>query len=128
MSTGVWFDATNGYSCGPDSEDTDDDNDGHPDTRDAWSVDPCAWQDSDNDGQPDNVDCPEGKTTYLLADEDDDGDGVLDVLEGTTTSENDDFSTGTLLLIVLLLAGIVLFMMRVKRGGGELGRIDERHL
>ena len=128
MSTGVWFDATNGYSCGPDSEDTDDDNDGHPDTRDAWSVDPCAWQDTDNDGQPDNVDCPEGKTTYLLADEDDDGDGVLDMLEGTTTSENDDFSTGTLLLIVLLLAGIVLFMMRVKRGGGELGRIDERHL
>ena len=128
MSTNVWFDVTNGYSCGPDSVDTDDDNDGHPDTRDTWSVDPCAWQDTDNDGQPDNIDCPEGKTTSLVADLDDDNDGVLDTLESTTTSENDDFSTGTLLLIVLLLAGIGLFMARLKRGGGELGQIDEKHL
>ena len=127
-STGVWFDGTNGYSCGPDSEDTDDDNDGHPDTRDAWSVDPCAWQDTDNDGQPDSIDCPEGKTTSLVADQDDDGNGVLDVLESTTTSESSDFSTGTLLLIVLIIAGILLFMTRMKRGGGELGQIDERHL
>jgi len=127
-STGVWFDGTNGYSCGPDSEDTDDDNDGHPDTRDAWSVDPCAWQDTDNDGQPDSIDCPEGKTTSLVADQDDDGNGVLDALESTTTSESSDFSTGTLLLIVLIIAGILLFMTRMKRGGGELGQIDERHL
>ena len=27
LDTGVWFDPTNGYPCGPDSEDTDDDND-----------------------------------------------------------------------------------------------------
>ena len=128
LNTSVWFDKTNGYSCGPDSEDTDDDNDGHPDTRDAWPVDPCAWQDTDNDGLPNNVNCPEGKTTYLVADPDDDNDGILDVLEGTTSTESGDFSTGTLLLIVLLLAGLGLFMARVKRGGGELGPIDEKHL
>ena len=128
IDTGVWFDPTNGYSCGPDSEDTDDDNDGHPDTRDAYSVDPCAWLDTDNDGLPDTVDCPEGKTTYLVADQDDDGDGVLDILEGETTTESGDFSTSTLLLIVLILGGLILFVMRMKQGGGELGSIDERHL
>jgi hypothetical protein len=124
----VWFDNTIGYSCGPDSKDTDDDNDGHPDTRDAWSVDPCAWQDSDNDGLPNNINCPEGKTTYLTEDQDDDNDGVLDVLEGVSSDSSGDFSTGTLLLIVLIIAGIIIFMTRMNRGGGELGSIDERHL
>lgn len=128
IGTGVWFDSTNGYSCGPDSEDTDDDNDGHPDTRDAWSVDPCAWQDSDNDGQPDSIACPEGMTTYLTEDQDDDGDGVLDFLESNSSTESGDFSTGTLLLLVLIFAAIALFMTRMRRGGGELGTIDERHL
>ena len=128
LNTSVWFDKINGYSCGPDSEDTDDDNDGHPDTRDAWPVDPCAWQDTDNDGLPNNVNCPEGKTTYLVADPDDDNDGILDILEGETATDSGDFSTGTLLLIVLILAGIGLFMARVKRGGGELGPINEKHL
>ena len=128
LNTGVWFDSTIGYSCGPDSEDTDDDNDGHPDTRDAWPVDPCAWQNTDGDEEPDVINCPEGKTTSLIEDQDDDGDGVLDSLEATSDSASGDFSTGTLLLIVLLLAGIGLFMARVKRGGGELGPINEKHL
>jgi len=70
----------------------------------------------------------EGKTTYLVADQDDDGDGVLDILEGETTTESGDFSTSTLLLIVLILGGLILFVMRMKQGGGELGSIDERHL
>ena len=129
QSTGVWFDAVIGYPCGPDSEDTDDDNDGYPDTRDDWPVDPCAWLDSDNDGLPNTVTCPEGKETYLVADIDDDNDGILDVNEGGTAAQSGDFSTGTLLLIVLLLGGLVVFMMRVKRGGGgELTSVDERHL
>ncbi len=128
LETGVWFDSTNGYSCGPNSEDTDDDNDGHPDTRDAWPVDPCAWQDTDNDGQPNTVACPEGFTTYLTEDQDDDGDGVLDSQENESPSESGDFSTGTLLLLILIFAAIALFMTRMKRGGGELGAIDERHL
>ena len=113
---------------GPDSEDTDDDNDGHPDTRDAYPVDPCAWLDTDKDGLPDTVDCPEGTTTYLVADQDDDGNGVNDLLESEGATESGDFSTGTLLLIVLILAGLAFFLMRMKRGGGELGSIDERHL
>ena len=128
IGTGVWFDSTNGFSCGPDSEDTDDDNDGHPDTRDAWPVDPCAWQDTDNDGQPNTISCPEGATTYLTEDQDDDGDGVLDLLEGTSSSDSGDFSTATLLLLVLIFAAIALFMTRMRRGGGEIGDIDERHL
>ena len=128
LDTGVWFDPTNGYPCGPDSEDTDDDNDGYPDTRDAYSVDPCAWLDTDKDGLPDTVDCPEGTTTYLVADQDDDGNGVNDLLESEGSTEDGDFSTGTLLLIVLILAGLAFFLMRMKRGGGELGSIDERHL
>ena len=128
LNTSVWFDNTIGYSCGPDSKDTDDDNDGHPDTRDAWAVDPCAWQDSDNDGLPNNINCPEGKATYLTEDQDDDNDGVLDVLEGVSSDSSGDFSTGTLLLIVLIIAGIIIFMTRMNRGGGELGSIDERHL
>ena len=128
LNTSVWFDNTNGYSCGPDSEDTDDDNDGYPDTRDVWSVDPCAWQDTDLDGYPDIVNCPEGKTTYLIEDLDDDNDGILDVLEGASSGGDGDFSTGTLLLIVLLLSAVVLFMMRIKRGGGEIGQINEKHL
>lgn len=128
LGTGVWFDSTNGYSCGPDSEDTDDDNDGHPDTRDAWPVDPCAWQDTDNDGYPNSISCPEGVTTYLTEDQDDDGDGVLDLLESNDSSESGDFSTATLLLLVLIVAAIALFMTRMRRGGGELGDLDERHL
>ena len=132
QSTGVWFDQENGYSCGPDSEDSDDDNDGHIDIRDAWPVDPCAWLDSDGDGFPNSVDCPEGKETYLIADLDDDGNGVLDSQETETSSESGDFSTGTLLLIVLIIGGIVLFMMRTKRGGeknwDDSTSIDERHL
>jgi hypothetical protein len=131
LSTGVWFDAENGFPCGPDSEDTDDDNDGHPDTRDAWPVDPCAWQDTDGDGLPNNVVCPEGKETSLVADVDDDNDGILDANEGETSTESGDFSTGTLLLIVLVIGGLIAFAARMKRGGGNAGDIsfvDERHL
>ena len=131
LSTGVWFDAENGYPCGPDSEDTDDDNDGHPDERDAWPVDPCAWQDTDGDGLPNNVACPEGKETYLVADIDDDNDGTLDANEGAASTDSGDFSTGTLLLIVLVIGGLIAFAARLKRGGGNYGDIssfDERHL
>lgn len=131
LSTGVWFDAEIGFPCGPDSEDTDDDNDGHPDTRDAWPVDPCAWQDTDGDGLPNNVVCPEGKETSLVADVDDDNDGILDANEGETSTESGDFSTGTLLLIVLVIGGLIAFAARMKRGGGNAGDIslvDERHL
>ena len=132
QTTGVWFDQENGYPCGPDSEDSDDDNDGHPDTRDAWPVDPCAWLDTDGDGYPDSVNCPAGQETYLVADLDDDGNGVLDSKETESSTDSGDFSTGTLLLLVLIIGGIVLFLMRTGKGGGknwdESISIDERHL
>ena len=71
-------------------------------------------------------------TDFLIADLDDDGNGVLDSQETETSSESGDFSTGTLLLIVLIIGGIVLFMMRTKRGGeknwDDSTSIDERHL
>lgn len=126
--TGVWFDASIGFPCGPDTQDDDDDNDGFSDSRDAWPVDPCAWQDTDGDGQPDSLNCPEGVTTYLTEDFDDDGNGISDALEGQSSNEGGDFSTMTLLLLVLLTAGIVLSFMRIRRGGGESREIDDRHL
>ena len=68
--------------------------------------------------------------TWLVADQDDDNDGIPDVLEGTTVENNGDFSTGTLLLIALIGAALVLFVLRMRRGGsgGNLGEVDLRHL
>ena len=130
QSTQVWFNADLGYPCGPDMEDTDDDNDGYPDARDDYPMDPCAHLDTDSDGQPDTVNCPDGMNTWLVADQDDDNDGIPDVLEGTTVENNGDFSTGTLLLIALIGAALVLFVLRMRRGGsgGNLGEVDLRHL
>ena len=57
-----------------DACDGDDDNDGTPDTRDAFPTDKCASLDTDNDKVPDDV--LSGCTTSLTADTDTDGDGV----------------------------------------------------
>jgi hypothetical protein len=68
-------------------------------------------------------------TTWLFADQDDDKDGIPDVLEGETVDDNDDFSTGTLLLIALIGAALVLFVLRIRKGGGgDLGEVNLRHL
>jgi hypothetical protein len=129
QQTDVWFNADIGYPCGPDQEDTDDDNDGYPDARDDYPMDACAYLDTDRDGQPDDVKCPEGMTTWLFEDQDDDNDGTPDVLEGETVDESGDFDTGTLLLIALIAAAILLFLVRMRKGGGdELGELDARHL
>tara|TARA_B110000459_G_scaffold77210_1_gene86872 strand:- start:14837 stop:19534 length:4698 start_codon:yes stop_codon:yes gene_type:complete len=129
QATEVWFNAELGHPCGPDQQDTDDDNDGYPDARDDYPTDPCAWIDTDQDGQPDSVDCPAGMTTWLFADQDDDNDGVPDVMEGTITKESGDFSTGTLLLMTLIGAAILLFVLRMRNGGGDdIGELDIRHL
>ena len=129
QATDVWFNAELGYPCGPDQEDTDDDNDGYPDARDDYPMDPCAHVDTDRDGQPDTVDCPPGTTTWLFADQDDDNDGVPDLLEGADADESGDFSTGTLLLVALLAAAILLFVLRMRKGGGDdLGEINLQHL
>ena len=58
------------------SEDLDDDDDGIPDTMDAFDYDVCASVDTDGDGKPDSLlmSC----TTSLTADDDDDADGIDD--------------------------------------------------
>ena len=129
QQTDVWFNAEIGYPCGPDQEDTDDDNDGVPDARDDYPMDACAFLDTDCDGQPDDVNCPDGMTTWLFADQDDDNDGIPDVMEGTPVDEPGDFSTSTLLLIALVVAAILLFAARMRKGGGDdLGELDLAYL
>ena len=128
QATDVWFNSNLGFPCGPDQQDTDDDNDGYPDARDDYPMDACAHVDTDRDGQPDTVNCPPGMTTWLFEDQDDDNDGIPDVLEGETAQEGGDFSTGTLLLVALLAAAVLLFVLRMRKGGGDLGEINLQHL
>lgn len=115
----TWFDLKIGRSCGPDIYDSDDDNDGFDDERDAWPLDACAWQDTDNDKQPDNLNCPAGITSALIEDQDDDGDGIPDVLEGQTSDDSGDFDTLTMLILVVLAIVFVLFVRRMNKGDGQ---------
>ena len=111
----TWYDLTATRSCGPDVYDADDDNDGIIDSRDAWPLDSCAWQDTDNDGQPDALNCPEGVATELFEDQDDDGDGIPDVLEGSSDSSN-QFDSLTLILLVIIVLVASVFISRSRRG------------
>ena len=112
----TWFDLAASRSCGPDVYDDDDDNDGIIDSRDEWPLDPCAWQDSDGDRQPDNLNCPDGVISNLFEDQDDDGDGVPDTLEGSTSDSEDSFDSVTLILIVIGIFVVVLFLRRTRQG------------
>ena len=115
----TWFDLKIGRSCGPDIFDSDEDNDGFDDEWDAWPLDACAWQDTDNDKQPDNLNCPAGITSVLIEDQDDDGDGIPDVLEGQTSDDSGDFDTLTMLILVVLAIVFVLFVRRMNKGDGQ---------
>ena len=115
----TWFDLKIGRSCGPDIYDSDDDNDGFDDERDAWPFDACAWQDTDSDNQPDEINCPLGITSLLVEDQDDDGDGIPDLLEGQSNDDSGDFDTLTMLILVVLAIVVVLFIMRIKKGDGD---------
>lgn len=115
----TWFDLKIGRSCGPDVYDSDDDNDGFDDERDAWPLDACAWQDTDNDNQPDSINCPLGMTTLLIEDQDDDGDGIPDVLEGQSEDDSGEFDTLTMLILVVLAVVLVLFFKRMKKEDEE---------
>lgn len=125
----TWFDSANGLQCGPDVYDPDDDNDGRLDENDAWPKDPCAWIDTDDDGQPDRIQCPPGASTMLFEDQDDDGDGIPDELEGTSLGESEDSSTPLILIGSILVLVLVIFFVRIRGGGPKsLGEIDERML
>ena len=115
----TWFDLTLSRSCGPDVYDSDDDNDGIIDSRDEWPVDPCAWQDSDRDGQPDELNCPVGKVTELFEDQDDDGDGIPDILEGSQGNNDGQFDSLTLILIVVSIIVAGMYVIRSRKGLGE---------
>ena len=112
----TWFDLSASRSCGPDVYDDDDDNDGIIDSRDEWPLDPCAWQDTDGDRQPDNLNCPEGVTSDLFEDQDDDGDGIPDTLEGSTSSSEGSFNSVTLILLVIGIIVVVVFLRRTRQG------------
>ena len=128
-SSETWFDATKGLQCGPDIYDPDDDNDGRLDENDVWPKDPCAWIDTDEDGQPDRIQCPPGASTLLFEDQDDDGDGIPDELEGTSLGESEDSTTPLILIGSILIAVLIIFFVRVRGGGPKsLGEIDERML
>jgi hypothetical protein len=96
-----------------DSCDPDDDNDGVPDTEDAFPLDPTEWLDTDNDGIGDNADpdddndgvadtedaFPLDPTEWLdtdndgigdNADPDDDNDGVFDINDNCPAINNPD--------------------------------------
>ena len=85
------------------------------DEQDQWPTDPCAALDTDSDGQPNIIDCPEGHTTLLVEDQDDDNDGTPDILEGAVSSQDESSSSITLILgigLIVILAGIIFSRMR----------------
>ncbi len=125
----TWFDSTLGRPCGPDIYDLDDDNDGFTDSKDAFPLDACARLDTDGDTQPDDIDCPEGMTTWLTVDMDDDGDGIPDTLEGVEQSSGDDNLNAIMVVVTLFVVIILIFIVRLRKGGpGEFTPLDETHL
>lgn len=110
----TWYDKEENVYCGPDIYDTDDDNDGSLDVRDAWPTDPCANLDTDGDGQPDNVQCPLGVTTWLTEDPDDDGDGIPDVSEGAGSGGDSEDSSpiGTIIFVIIFILAAAFMLMR----------------
>jgi hypothetical protein len=124
-----WFDNTISRSCGPDVYDEDDDNDRFTDIKDKFPLDACAYLDSDDDGMPDTINCPEGMSTWLFEDQDDDNDGTPDILEGVSTKEDSMISNTGLLLVIGLIILAIMLVVRSRRGGdAEMKEFDERLL
>jgi hypothetical protein len=124
-----WFDNTISRSCGPDVYDEDDDNDRFTDIKDKFPLDACAYLDSDDDGMPDTINCPEGMSTWLFEDQDDDNDGTPDILEGVSTKDGSMISNTGLLLVIGLIILAIMLVVRSRRGGdAEMKEFDERLL
>ena len=104
------------------SYDEDDDNDGFSDSKDAFPLDPCAQIDTDGDTQPDDLDCPDGYTSWLTEDMDDDGDGTPDVLEGVESNDDDVNVNG--LMVVLALFLVCRFALLCTPTTRRTGRFD----
>jgi hypothetical protein len=66
-------------------------------------------------------------TTVLIEDQDDDGDGIPDVLEGQSDDDSGEFDMSTMLILVVLAIVFVLFIMRMKKGDDE-GTEDKQYL
>ena len=82
-----------------DACDDDDDNDGVLDSNDDFKFDQCAHLDTDSDGMPDFIisECIPNNSSWLatdlIVDNDDDNDGISDLVEegGLFTNENCDW-------------------------------------
>ena len=65
----------------------------------------------------------------LFEDQDDDGDGIPDELEGTSLGESEDSTTPLILIGSILVLVLIIFFIRIRGGGPKsLGEIDERML
>jgi hypothetical protein len=65
----------------------------------------------------------------LFEDQDDDGDGTPDELEGKSTGKNEDQSTALLLIGGIIVLVLIIFFVRTRGPGPKsLGEIDERML
>ena len=65
----------------------------------------------------------------LFEDQDDDGDGIPDELEGSSLSESGENSTVLIFIGSILVVILIIFFVRVRGGGPKsLGEIDERLL
>jgi hypothetical protein len=79
---------------------------------------------------PDTINCPDGVTTWLFEDQDDDNDGIPDILEGVSSGEDSVISTTGLLLVIGLIIIAIMLVVRSRKGGGEgeMKLFDERLL
>jgi hypothetical protein len=78
---------------------------------------------------PDTINCPEGMSTWLFEDQDDDNDGTPDILEGVSTKDDSMISNTGLLLVIGLIILAIMLVVRSRRGGdAEMKEFDERLL
>jgi hypothetical protein len=63
----------------------------------------------------------------LIEDQDDDGDGIPDVLEGQTSDDSGDFDSFTMLILVFIAIIFVLFVRRMKNGGAQQSDKDHNY-